>query len=249
MKKTTQDQAIEFVPDLFIIPGVVMLDPDLQPLDSKVYAAIYWLERLRDGRCYASNATIGGIVGSSASGVANALVRLRDKGFVQSVTNENGTRKALVTLVHLRKNAYSNEEGGVPQMSNIGNNNRKELTSDLSDEQKKEVIKVYRVWLLYAIATPEQRTSTANDANSRKALLEELAKSYRLTPKRKEKIGARIKDAGYEMLVRAIKNITDSPWHMGDNDREWKADLAEFLCRSYEKVEEWANKQQPKEEY
>lgn len=243
MPKETLDvgeQTVTFTPDLFIIPGVVMLDPELQPLDSKVYAAIYWLERLRDGRCFASNATIGKIVGSSSSGVANALTRLRDQGYIQSVVDDKGARKALVTLVHLSRTPYSNEEGGVPQSSNIGN--KKE--SKISSETLEEVTKIYKLWCIYMIVDPEVRSHGTTD--SRSAALAEATKRYRLTPKRRDAVARRLKDAGYEQLVRAIKSISQSPFHRDgiDNRGEegtWRATL-EWLCGSYEKVEEWANK-------
>ena len=243
MPKETLDvgeQQVTFTPDLFIIPGVVMLDPELQPLDSKVYAAIYWLERLRDVRCYASNATIGKIVGSSSSGVANALVRLKDQGYVQSVVDEKGSRKALVTLVHLSKTPYSNEEGGVTQSSNIGN--KKE--SKISSETLEEITKIYKLWCIYMIVDPEIRSHGTTD--SRRDALEAATKRFRLTPKRRDAVARRLKDAGYDQLVRAIKSISQSPFHRDgiDNRGEegtWKATL-EWLCGSYEKVEEWANK-------
>jgi hypothetical protein len=234
------EQVFTFTPDLFIIPGVVMLDPDLQPLDSKVYAAIYWLERLRDGRCFASNATIGKIVGSSSGGVANALIRLRDKGYVQSVVDEKGSRKALVTLVHLSKHPSSNDEGGVHETMNIGNKKENKITSETMDQ----ITKIYKLWCIYMIVDPEIRSHGA--ADSRAAALEEATKRYRLTTKRRDAVARRLADAGYEQLVRAIKSISQSPFHRDgiDNRGEegtWKATL-EWLCKSYEKVEEWANK-------
>jgi hypothetical protein len=234
------DQAIAFTPDLFIVPGVVMLDPDLQPLDSKVYATVYWLERLRDGRCYASNATIGKVVGSSSSGVANSLTRLRDKGYIHCHYNEAGGRIGIVTLVHLSKNPYSNEEGGLTQTSNIGNKNKESISSETSEQIKK----IYKLWLIYMIVDPEVRLH--GTADSRSAALEVATKSFRLTTKRRDAVARRLKDAGYDQLVRAIKSISQSPFHRDGLDSRgeegtWKASL-DWLCKSYEKVEECANK-------
>lgn len=234
------DQQVTFTPDLFIIPGVVMLDPELQPMDSKVYAAVYWLERLRDGRCFASNATIGKIVGSSSGGVANSLMRLRDQGYIQSVVDEKGARKALVTLVHLSKHPSSNHEGGVHETMNIGNKKENKISS----ETQEEITKIYKLWCIYMIVDPEIRSH--GTADSRSAALSEATKRFRLTPKRRDAVARRLKDAGYDQLVRAIKSISQSPFHRDgiDNRGEegtWKASL-EWLCGSYEKVEEWANK-------
>lgn len=63
---------------------------------------------------------------------------------------------------------------------------------------------------------------------------------FKLTPMRRAKIQARLTDAGEEMLTKAIENTANSPFHMGENDRGWKADL-DFIVRSYEQVEKLAN--------
>ena len=63
--------------------------------------------------------------------------------------------------------------------------------------------------------------------------------TYKLTDKRKQKIQARLKDAGIEMLIKAIVNTASSSFHTGDNDRGWHADL-DFIVRSYEQVERLA---------
>lgn len=64
--------------------------------------------------------------------------------------------------------------------------------------------------------------------------------TYKLTDKRKAKIRSRLKDAGYDMLEKAIINTASSPFHTGDNDRGWSADL-DFIVRSYEQVEKLAS--------
>ena len=62
----------------------------------------------------------------------------------------------------------------------------------------------------------------------------------KLTDKRKQKIRARLKDAGMDMLLKAITNTSQSAFHTGDNDRGWSADL-DYIVRSYEHVEKLAN--------
>lgn len=59
---------------------------------------------------------------------------------------------------------------------------------------------------------------------------------YKLTASRKTKIKARLKDAGYEMLIQAIDNTAANNFYRGENERGWKADL-DFITRSYEKTE------------
>ena len=59
---------------------------------------------------------------------------------------------------------------------------------------------------------------------------------YKLTKSRQTKIKLRLKDAGRDMLFRALDNLADSNFHNGENDRSWTWDL-DFLIRSYENVE------------
>lgn len=71
---------------------------------------------------------------------------------------------------------------------------------------------------------------------------------YKLTDKRKLKIRQRLKDAGSEMLIKAIDNTADSNFHRGDNDRGWEADL-DFIIRSYEQVEKLSTMNERQTEY
>lgn len=240
-KDKKKDQKANFAPDLFITPSIVMLDKTLQPLDKNVYSIIYWFEKLKDGRCFASNATIAKLTGSSSSGVANAIVRLKKAGHIQALYDEKGHRKQIITLVGMSVNPYSNEEGGVTQMSNIIKNTKKEYMSDLTEERKSDIRKVYGQYLISFKIDPRDWDNTRSD-DERKLLLDEASKSYRLTDKRKATINRRLDDCGMEMVLRAVKNCGASSFHRGDNDRGWVAGLDEFILRSYEKVEEWSNK-------
>ena len=56
------------------------------------------------------------------------------------------------------------------------------------------------------------------------------------TKARIEKLRLRLKDCGPEMLAEAILRTAQSPFHRGDNDRGWKADL-DFIIRKAEQVE------------
>lgn len=67
-------------------------------------------------------------------------------------------------------------------------------------------------------------------------------KTYTLTKDRKAKIEARLKE-GYtvDQIKTAIRNIRQSPFHCGENDRnKFYADIS-FICRNGSKLEEWIN--------
>ena len=73
-------------------------------------------------------------------------------------------------------------------------------------------------------------------------LMLQAKKRYKFTDGRRAAVKRRLEDAGFKMLYAAILGYSREPWYTGDNDRQWTADLEKFICRSYEKVEEGANK-------
>lgn len=70
-------------PDFIVIPHQLILDRRLRPTDQLVYGVVYWMERLRDGKCTASNKTIGEVCMVSVSAVKNGLTRLEKYGYIE----------------------------------------------------------------------------------------------------------------------------------------------------------------------
>lgn len=128
-------------------------------------------------------------------------------------------------------------DGTSQKASSITKNTTQEIT--YTSEMVEKINKVYKAWLIFMVVDPEIRFR--GDADSRSTALKVATKSYRLTDKRRATIARRIKDSSYERVMRAIKSISQSDFHRGENDRHWSADM-EWLLKSYEKVEEWANK-------
>lgn len=236
-KKTLDvaDQEVSFTPEFLHIPSIVAFDKDLQPLDKLVYAVVFWFERLKDGRCFASNGTIGNVAGASASGVSHSLGRLSGKGYVTCIMDDKNQRKEIRTLVFNQFNPSSNEQGGVAQMSNIDTNTKTKYSPD----ELTNIKKVYVAWLKLMVLTPEQRSLT--DTELRSTALKAASNRCRLTDQRKVKINARVRSLGLEQTMRAVAGLSESDWHRGENDNNWTASL-EWLMKSDEKVEEWANK-------
>lgn len=228
-------QTPAFMPDLLIIPSQVAFDPELQPLDGLVYGVVYWMERLKDGRCYASNSTISKIVGSSSGGVQNALSRLKAQGYVAVTLDDKNHRTDIKTLVSMR--VSSNDDGGGHQMMTRDSNTK---TEKFTSETLQQIKKVYLLWLKHMVLEP-QDLAGVTDPEERTAILKAASSRCRLTDKRRDKIGSRLADAGADMIGRAIRNLAESDFHRGINDSGWKASL-EWAMGSYEKVEEWASK-------
>lgn len=77
------------------------------------------------------------------------------------------------------------------------------------------------------------------------SLFEKDPNRYRLTPQRKIKLRQRLKQNGREQLEQAIRNTASSPFHRGENDRGWQADL-DYIIRSQEQVERLATANEQK---
>lgn len=70
---------------------------------------------------------------------------------------------------------------------------------------------------------------------------------HKPTKGREEKLAARLKKFTREEILRALSNLSKSPFHRGDNDRKWVAD-PDFLIRNDEQVDKWINKAPPKQQ-
>lgn len=88
-------------PDFYIIPEIVKSSPKLRPCDGYIYAVVYWIERLKEGRCIASNQVIGEASGFDERTVRAGLDRLDKAGFIIRIyeDKERRIRKEIKTLV------------------------------------------------------------------------------------------------------------------------------------------------------
>lgn len=104
-----------FKPDFYHIPTLVA--SEVKPHESFVFAVIYWYEKMKEGKCFASNQSIAQSLPykSSVTSVANALNKLEEKGFIQRVfEDEDKTiRKEIKCLVALQVSPTG--EGGFTQ--------------------------------------------------------------------------------------------------------------------------------------
>lgn len=235
-------ESLSMTPDFFVIPSIVLNDKDLQPLDAIVFGVIYWFEKMKDGYCRASNKTIAKVARSSSSGVSHSLQRLRETGYIHCEYNERNNRIGITTLVQFSKGGISNEQGGVSQTSNILKNNSIKENKTITDTERSDIDRLYTLYLIRHKI--DSHALAQADDNTKRSLLDAAKGRYKLTAPRHAKLLARIRDAGPEMVAKAIVNVSKSEWHMGDNPNQKKYnDLADFICRSYEQVEKWANEE------
>lgn len=125
-----------FQPDFIQIPSIVAFSPDLQDLDTKVYGIVYWFQRMKDGRCTASNQLIADICRAKPFSVADSLSRLEKAGFIIRIfkDNEKHIRTEIRCLVKYGRVSADDDgvsataDGGVSavneQIKNIDTKNR-----------------------------------------------------------------------------------------------------------------------------
>lgn len=78
-------------PEFIITFRAVAHHPKLLPADATVFGYIYWMTRLKNEKCYASNDTLAGLTGLSVSTVRNSLQRLEEFGFIKRLYDEKNT--------------------------------------------------------------------------------------------------------------------------------------------------------------
>ena len=94
-------------PDFIQIPTQVLLNKSLQPADKVLFGYIYWMTKLKDGKCIASNTTLGKLAGIKARSVQSALERLEASDWIRRLFEPGNARKRLeiectVQFAHLK---------------------------------------------------------------------------------------------------------------------------------------------------
>ncbi len=68
-----------------------------------VYGYVYWLTKLKNERCFASNKTLAGLAKMTAGGVSNSLTRLERAGFIKRRYPAGGSRNGRTEIIALLK--------------------------------------------------------------------------------------------------------------------------------------------------
>ena len=91
-----------FNPEYLYIPYLVL---ELQPAARFVFGAIYYFEKMKDGKCFASNEEIARIAHITPRSVANSLGILEKAGFIKRIFSDKNhrNRKEIKCLIKLKK--------------------------------------------------------------------------------------------------------------------------------------------------
>jgi hypothetical protein len=117
-------------------------------------------------------------------------------------------------------NSNSNKHSYVKVPAEASTSPAKKKTKKYSESEANDIKMVYGTWC---------------------KLFNKNMVQFQLTDKRKAKIFTRVQDIGVEAILNAMKNIHNSPFHNGDNDRGWTVKL-DWLLETFERTEEWAYK-------
>lgn len=228
-----------------VIPGSVRYDNTITAQAKLLYGEIAALCNER-GFCWATNGYFGKLYGLNPKYVSGIIASLEAAGHIVIEVSTNGGARNIFLAEAMAKNLKGGSEkpeGGSQKNLNHNNKtNNKDNNTTSSDEAADshtttDVLEVYRLYLTrFKVADWQEGTRLTPEQ------LSKAERRYRLTDGRRAAIRRRLKDAGKRMLMAAIVGYSREPWYTGENDRQWTADLEKFICRSYEKVEEGANK-------
>lgn len=215
-----------------IMPNKILFDDNLSPSAKLLYCYISSLCSEK-GYCWAKNKTIAAKFNLSVSQVSKLLSDL--SAYLVMKDGENHHRK-----VFLREPTQK-PEGSLRKNQKANNNSISSNINSLSSSQNsQDVRKVYELYLKQFIIP--MRLKDRIDNTPQKKLMALAEARYKLSPGKRDAIKHRLKDAGVKMLCAAIIGYSREPWYLGENTTGWYAKLDEFICRSYDKVEEGANK-------
>lgn len=178
--------------------------------------------------CIASNETIAAETGLKASTVKVVISELARAKWVELEINEAGKRAQVTPLLTIAVPPPTNEN---PEP--LATTNEPLATTN-------DIYKVEATVKATVNTNVELPLATRRVYDEFVKCFGKNPNQYRLSPARAAKLKVRLRDAGEDMLLTAIRNTAASDFHRGDNDRGWTADL-DFIIRSYEQVEKLAN--------
>ena len=182
----------------------------------------------KEGYCWASNNYFAKLYNVKPNSISRWVGLLVKAGFVEINIVKTGKGNEVsrkICIIGQQVQGIIKKGGGVSRKMVRGIIKNGEHTTTTTTTINNNLLKVQSTYELYI----DKFNLNAN--------------KYKLTDKRKTKIGKRLIDAGEEMLNKAIVNTSNNVFYMGENDRGWKADL-DFIVRSFEQVEKLSNMQE-----
>ena len=84
---------MQFKPDFLIIPYIAVENPNLQPLDRILYGVVYYFEKMREGKCIASNETLREYAqAKNINSIQHSLERLEKEGYIKRIYKDENRK-------------------------------------------------------------------------------------------------------------------------------------------------------------
>jgi len=151
--------------------------------------------------------------------------------------------EALRTLSELFRKSYETLSKPLPNPFEISNSN----SISSSNSKEKEINKEREIAPDGAVGSDEPTSQSIKEVFDyyNEVFKDCWSKPLLLTPQRKKKISARLRNFTPEELKTVIHNIRASPFHCGENDKGRIYATPEFIFRNDEIVDKWL-KEEPK---
>ena len=183
-----------------------------------VYVGLLMLSR--NGKWTSGRKRLGSVLGLNQNTAWSAIQRLSKMGYIEIETSTKWS------IFHLKSNR------GSTTWQQPSNNLSTTCQHKIKTKTKTIKEKINKKENNFSFLSVHQKICELFDKNPER---------YKLTPKRKQKLRSRLKEFGEDGVLQACKAITQSAFHMGENDRGWSADPY-WVLNSVEKTEEWLNK-------
>lgn len=79
-------------PAFILIPYQLLADERVKPLEEKLYGFIYWMTRLKNEKCTASNDTFAQLLKTTPAVVRNSLTNLERRGYIRRTFKDRNKR-------------------------------------------------------------------------------------------------------------------------------------------------------------
>jgi DNA-binding Lrp family transcriptional regulator len=100
------------LPDFIIIPYPLLQDEKITLIDERLYGVIYWMSKMRNERCIASNPTLASLVKTTDATIQNSLTKLEQRGYIKRIYGDENRkiRLEIIPLVVFSKIKFTPSE-------------------------------------------------------------------------------------------------------------------------------------------
>lgn len=102
-----------YLPDFFIVPSQLIIDPEIKSADYLIYGVIYWFSQMRLQKCTLSNDAMANLVGLSESTTRQGIYRLIERGYVQANYSDDDKTNRLELIPLIVMGGVATATGGV----------------------------------------------------------------------------------------------------------------------------------------